>query len=79
MISKFSSTLGGLDAIDSPEILASELKKDELLKRDVYSLVESVFPYLPMIGFLSGGVTVGRHICNDKSKTKIHENEEKSE
>ena len=26
LISKFSSTLGGLDAIDSPEILASELK-----------------------------------------------------
>ena len=46
LISRFSNTLGGLDAIESPEKLTKELNKDELLKRDVFSLVEkmSIYP-----------------------------------
>ena len=50
LISKFASTLGGLDAIEQPEELSDELKKDELLKRDVYSVVESISPYIPFLG-----------------------------
>ena len=46
LISKFSSTLGGLHAIEDPDILENDRKKDELLKRDVYSLVETLSPYL---------------------------------
>ena len=41
IISRFSKSLGGLDAIESPEELSNELKKDELLERDVYSCGES--------------------------------------
>ena len=62
LISKFASTLGGLDAIEKPESLTNELKKDKLLKRDVYSLVESISPYIPFIGIVSGGITTARHI-----------------
>ena len=29
LISKFANTLGGLDAIESPEKLTNELRKDE--------------------------------------------------
>ena len=36
--------------------------KDKLLKRDVKSVVEKLSPYLPYLGILSGGVTVGKHI-----------------
>ena len=36
LISKFASSLGSLDAIEDSDVLADELKKDELLKRDVY-------------------------------------------
>ena len=68
LISRFSSTLGGLDAIEDAESLSDELRKDELLKRDVYSLVESLTPYLPFIGILSGGVTTAKHIYNHKAK-----------
>ena len=46
LISKFANTLGGLDAIESPEKLSNDLKKDELLKRDVYNLVEKITPYI---------------------------------
>lgn len=69
LISKFSSTLGGLNAIENPEELTNELKKDELLKRDVYCIVEKVSPYLPLIGILSGGITVGKHVYHHVAKT----------
>ena len=67
LISKFTSTLGGLDAIEQPEKLSDELKKDELLKRDVYSIVESISPYIPFLGVISGGVTMARHIYKHKT------------
>ena len=53
LISKFSALLGGFDAIEDPELLSDDLKKDDLLKRDVYSLVETISPYLPCLGLLS--------------------------
>ena len=56
LISKLSGLLAGLDAIDSVE------KKDKHLRRDVENLVSSITPYLPYLGFLSGGITVGKHI-----------------
>ena len=68
LISKFSTTLGGLDAIEDPETLTNELKKDELLKRDVYGLVESLTPYIPFLGILSGGVTTAKHVYSHKRK-----------
>ena len=69
VISKFSDVLGGFDAIEDSEVLTNDLKKDELLKRDVYSLVEKLTPFLPFIGILSGGVTTAKHIYDHKSKT----------
>ena len=70
LISKFSNTLGSLDAIESSEELSKELKKDELLKRDVHSLVERISPYIPFLGILSGGITTTKHIYGHKSKTQ---------
>ena len=69
LISKFAQSLGGLDAISQPDELSSELKRDELLKRDVLRLVESISPYIPFLGILSGGggVTTARHIYEHKT------------
>ena len=68
LISRFSNTLGGLDAIESPEELCNELKKDQLIKRDVFSLVEKITPYIPLLGILSGGITTAKHIYGQKTK-----------
>ena len=66
LISKFANTLGGLDAIESPEELTKDLNKDELLKRDVHSLVERITPFIPFLGFLSGGITTAKHVYGHK-------------
>ena len=67
LISKFANTLGGPDAIESPEELTKDLKKDELLKRDVHSLVEKITPFIPFVGFLSGGITTARYVYSPKT------------
>ena len=67
LISKFANTLGGLDAIESPVELTNDLKKYELLKRDVHSLVEKIIPYIPFPGFFSGGITTVRHVYGNKT------------
>ena len=66
LISKFAETLGGLNAIESSEELSKELGKDELLRRDVCYVVEILSPYIPFIGFLSGGITTAKHICKHR-------------
>ena len=67
LISRFTNTLGGFDAIESPEGLTKELNKDELLKRDVYSLVERITPFIPFLEFLSGGITTAKHVYGHKT------------
>ena len=81
VISKFCSTLGGFDAIESPEELYKELDKDELLKRDVNSIVEKISPYIPFISFLSGGIITAKHVYGHKTEQQdetIVENENQS-
>ena len=68
LVSKFADLLGGLNAIESGEELEKELIKNKLLKRDVKSVVEKLSPFLPYLGILSGGVTVGKHVFKKQSK-----------
>ena len=63
IISKFASVLGGVDAIESPEDLKSELSRDELLRRDVYKAADTITPYIPLMGLLSGGVITAKHVA----------------
>ena len=76
LISKFADLLGGLEAIESSEELEKELVKDKLLKRDVKSVVEKLSPYLPYLGILSGGVTVGKHVIKKQSTATTSEQSE---
>ena len=66
LISKFADALGGLDAIEKPEVLSEELWKDDLLKSDVIKIVEMISPHIPCLGFLSGDITTGKHIYDHK-------------
>ena len=76
LISKFADLLGELDAIESSEELEKELVNDKLLKKDVKSLVEKLTPFLPYLGILSGGVTVGKHVVKHKTKDFKTEDDE---
>ena len=76
LISKFAELLGGLDAIESSDELEKEFGNDKLLKRDVKSVVEKVSPYLPYLGILSGGVTVGKHVIKKQTKTDNNKDDE---
>ena len=58
--------MGGLDAIESSEELDKELRRDKLLRRDVKSIIERFTPFLPFLGIISGGVTVGKHVIKHK-------------
>ena len=68
LISKFSDLLGGLDAIENSEELEKQLQSDKLLRKDVKSVVKKLTPFLPYLGILSGGVTVGKHVVKHKTK-----------
>ena len=73
LISKFADLLGGLEAIESSEELEKELVKDKLLKRDVKNVVEKLSPYIPYLGILSGGITVGKHVVKKQFEQKTNE------
>ena len=76
LISKFANTLGGIDGIESPDELTNELKKDELLKRDIFCLVEKISPYIPFLRILSGGITTAKHIYRHKTKPQEETSED---
>lgn len=61
-ISMFSGLIGGLAAAENPKEMEEDLTKDKQLKRDVENIISSITPYLPHIGLLSGGVTIGKHV-----------------
>ena len=69
-ISLFSKSLGGFDAIESPDVLFKELQKNVLLKRNVKSIISVFTPIFPFLGILSGGVTTAKHIYDHKTKTR---------
>ena len=75
IISRFVDLLGGLDSIKSSEELDEELKADKLLRRDVKSIVERFTPFLPFLGIISGGVTVGKHVIKHKGAGNETESE----
>ena len=39
------------------------------LKSDVTKVVEKISPYIPFLGFLSGGITIAKHVYSHKSKS----------
>ena len=59
-----------LDANDSVENMEDELKRDKLLKRGVERLVSSITPYIPYLGLLSGGITVGKHVSKEQTSIR---------
>ena len=80
LITKFSELMGMLNTVPSGELLAAELREDKLLQRDIKKVVEFISPFIPFIGVISGGATLGKHVmqqqrCNDEVGMKTNDQE----
>ena len=78
LLSKFAGVLGGVDAIEDENVLARELQRDELLKRDVMRVFEAIAPYVPLLGLVSGGVTVAKVERRLKRKQLLSQADERT-
>ena len=66
LITKFSELMKALEAVEDKEGMEKELCENKLLKKDLKRIVGYVTPYIPLVGILSGGVTVGKHVLSSK-------------
>ena len=62
LITKFSELMGMLNTVPSGELLAAELREDKLLQRDIKKVVGFISPFIPFIGVITGGATLGKHV-----------------
>ena len=70
LIVKFADLLEMLDTVPSAKDLAVELKEDKLLQGNVKSAINFIAPFIPFIGLVTGGATVGKHVMRKQSEKK---------
>ena len=56
--------------------LSNELLENTLLKKDIEKVVSNISPYLPLLGLISGGVSVGKFAV--KSRLEGEEDQNKN-
>ena len=80
LITKFSELMGMLNTVPSGELLAAELREDKLLQRDIKKVVEFISPFIPFIGVISGGATLGKHVMQQQrnEEVKIETNDQET-
>ena len=66
LITKFSELMVKLDLVKDNVSLKDDLGKNELFKRDVKRMIGYLTPYVPLVGLVSGGITVGAHVADKK-------------
>ena len=71
LITKFSELMGMLNTVPSGELLAAELREDKLLQRDIKKVVEFISPFIPFIGVITGGATLGKHVMQQQRNEKV--------
>ena len=69
LITKFSELMGMLQTVPSGELLAAELREDKLLQGDIKKAVSFISPFIPFIGAITGGATLGKHIMRQRNET----------
>ena len=67
LITKFSELMGMLQTVPSGELLAAELREDKLLQGDIKKAVSFISPFIPFIGAITGGATLGKHMMRQRS------------
>ena len=66
LITKFSELMRSLEAVNDNVSLENDLASNELFKRDIKKIIGVVTPYIPLVGIISGGVTIGAHVVEKK-------------
>ena len=66
LLTKFSEMMEQMELVKSKCKLEKDLAKNELLKNDVKKIVGYITPFVPLIGIISGGITVGGHVVSKK-------------
>ena len=66
LITKVSELMLKLDLVKDNVPLEDDLGKNELFKRDVKRIIGYLTPYVPLVGLVSGGITVGAHVADKK-------------
>ena len=76
LIVKFADLMEMLEQVPSAEDLATELKEDKLLQGNVKAAINFIAPFVPFIGIVTGGATVGKHVMRKQNEAKqTNENE----
>ena len=77
LITKFSELMGMLETVPSGELLAAQLKEDKLLQGNIKTAVSFIAPFVPFIGLVTGGATLGKHMMKHReAKAPNFEGEE---
>ena len=71
LITKFSELMGMLNTVPSGELLAAELREDKLLQRDIKKVVGFISPFIPFIGVITGGATLGKHVMQQQRDSEV--------
>ena len=79
LITKFSELMGLLNTVPSGELLAAELREDKLLQRDIKKVVEFISPFIPFIGVITGGATLGKHVMQQQRNGEVKMGTDQSE
>ena len=75
LIVKFADLLEMLNTVPSAKDLAMELREDKLLQGNVKTAITFIAPFIPFIGLVTGGATVGKHVMrknNSESVSSTH-------
>ena len=75
LIEKFSDLMTKLEMVKKDCNLEDDLTKNKILKKDLKTIAGYVTPYVPFVGLISGGITVGGHVVNKKVFSKEPEEE----
>ena len=68
LIVKFADLLEMLNTVPSAKDLAVELREDKLLQGNVKTAITFIAPFIPFIGLITGGATVGKHVMRKKNE-----------
>ena len=68
LITKFAELMEMLNTVPSGEDLAVELREDKLLQGNIKTAVNFIAPFIPFIGLVTGGATVGKHVMKNRAE-----------